>query len=78
MLCDPDCKKPKLRLKILTLELAPPSYRNGAKVSRRWDGVFAAKARPLQKDLRLLGKENHLFGIQNSGQFNCSDLGQFI
>lgn len=35
------CKKQKLRLRMLMLDLMPPSYRTGAQVSSRWDGVLA-------------------------------------
>jgi len=35
MLRDPDCKKPKLWLRMLTLKLMSPSYRTDAQVSRR-------------------------------------------
>jgi hypothetical protein len=35
MLCDRDCKKPKLPLKMLRLNLMSPSYRNGSRESRK-------------------------------------------
>jgi len=40
MLRDRYCKKPKLSLKILTLESMSSSYRIATSVSRRWDGDF--------------------------------------
>lgn len=46
MLLDPICKKPKLRLKMLTYSLTPPSYRTGAQVSRGGTGFsLLAKTR---------------------------------
>jgi hypothetical protein len=37
------CKKQKLRLRMLMLDLMPPSYRTDAQVSSRWDGGFCWK-----------------------------------
>jgi hypothetical protein len=41
MLLDPDCKKPKLSLRMLMKYWTPSSYRIGTKVSRKWDEGFS-------------------------------------
>jgi hypothetical protein len=61
MLLDPDCKKPKLSLRMLMKYWTSSSYRTGTPVSRKWDEDFFAAAAFIgsySPPRRLLGNEN--------------------
>lgn len=71
MLRNPDCKKPKLSLRMLTLNSMSSSYRIAVKASRRWDEDFLSPARqphvPRARSAGLLGKEKTSIQV---GQFS--------
>lgn len=79
MLRDPDCKKPKLSLRILTQNLMSSSYRIGASASRKWDEDFLREpaVQPTHALHPLPGKKSPLGPHAAVDQFIAAGMDQF-